>query len=157
MRTGRSIVAAELKRDGARFFLLLDSDRDGEIEPVEMGRYEQEIAPEIRLGLDRLTPRERRRMRRIAQREDANAQARVGGGGKRRAGHWDLQGAGRFGLINIPQPVMDADSDLNRGVSMAEFAAAAARRFPLLDTDHDGKLIRAELLALLPDLERMRR
>src|SRR5688500_11262195 len=61
-----AILSAELKRDAARFFLLLDSDRDGEIEPVEMGRYEQEIAPEIRLGLDRVTKRERRMTRRVA-------------------------------------------------------------------------------------------
>ena len=146
-----SLVSAELKRDGARFFLLLDSDRDGEIEPEEMARYEYEIAPEIQLGRDRLTERQRRRLWRNEQRrEEARGGAALVGG--RRPARAGLEGAGRFGLLNIPQPVMGADADLNRGVSAAEFAAAAGRRFPLLDTDHDGRLTRPELLALLPRL-----
>ena len=62
-------------------------------------------------------------------------------------------GAGRFGLLTMPQPVMGADSDLNRGVSAAEFATAAGVRFLLLDTDRDGRLARPELLAQLPKID----
>jgi EF hand domain-containing protein len=145
-----TLTAAELERDGARFFATLDVDGDGEIEPVEINRYEREIAPEIQLGTERLTPRERRRIRRSEiEREEAAASGRVYGG-SRYGEPSGLEGAGRFGLINIPEPVMDADADLNRGVSRAEFAAAAGRRFLLLDGDKDGRLTRAELIGLLP-------
>ena len=64
-----------------------------------------------------------------------------------------LKGAGRFGLLNIPEPVMSADGDLNRGISAAEFQNAATSRFVLLDTDHNGTLSLDELqtqLAALP-------
>jgi hypothetical protein len=45
----------------------------------------------------------------------------------------------------VPQPVIAADFDMNRGVSRGEFAQAAAQRFALLDRDGDGRLARAEL------------
>jgi Ca2+-binding EF-hand superfamily protein len=57
--------------------------------------------------------------------------------------------------------VAAADSDLNRGVSREEFRKAAGARFLLLDTDHDGRVSRAEIEALMPRLsekeERRRR
>ena len=154
-----ALGADEMRRDAARFFALLETDKDGEIDPPEMTRYESEIAPEIQLGRGPMTRREIVRMRRDD--EDAAARGSVlagsryirGGGGDRYRGHEDLEGAGRFGLINIPQPVMGADSDLNRGVSAAEFASAAGARFLLLDTDRNGKLTRPELLALLPRID----
>jgi EF hand domain-containing protein len=150
-----ALIPAELARDAARFFATLDSDGDGELGPTEISRYEREIAPEIQLGTGGpTTPRMRRMMRR--QSEDSGGGS-IGGrrfeAGTRRERGLGLQGAGRFGLLNIPEPVMDADADLNRGVSRREFAAAANRRFPLLDTNRDGRLDRAELTALLPRQE----
>jgi hypothetical protein len=59
-------------------------------------------------------------------------------------------GAGRFGLLNIPEPVSGADTNLNRGVSLAEFQTASTQRFILLDTNHDGKLELGELEERLP-------
>jgi hypothetical protein len=50
------------------------------------------------------------------------------------------QGAARYGLLDIPQPVAAADLDLNRGVSRVEFQQAAIYRFGLLDTAHRGAL-----------------
>ena len=153
-----ALSADEMRRDAARFYALLETDTDGEIEPSEMTRYESEIAPEIQLGRGPMTRREILRMRRDDE-EAGRPQGGVLTGPKRiRGGNVfgdveDREGAGRFGLINMPQPVMDADSDLNRGVSAAEFAAAAGRRFLLLDTDKDGRLARPELLALLPRLD----
>jgi hypothetical protein len=41
--------------------------------------------------------------------------------------------------------VISADADLNRGVSLREFVAAAGQRFVMLDTNHDGRLTRDEL------------
>jgi Ca2+-binding EF-hand superfamily protein len=162
-----ALGADELRRDAARFFALLEMDKDGEIEPAEMTRYESEIAPEIQLGRGPMTRREIMRMRRDDEQALGAPQGGILAGPHRiRGGNAygdveDREGAGRFGLINMPQPVMDADSDLNRGVSAAEFATAAGRRFLLLDTDKDGKLARAELVAQLPRidprLERRRR
>jgi hypothetical protein len=156
----------EVRRDAARFFATLETDKDGEIEPAEMTRYESEIAPEIQLGRGPMSRREIVRMRRDDEAAGAPQTGILNGPRRIRGGDvfgdvQDLEGAGRFGLINMPQPVMGADADINRGVSAAEFAAAAGQRFLLLDTDRDGKLGRAELLALLPKmdprLERRRR
>lgn len=127
----RALTLAELRDDAARFFVLIDADRDGELEMAEIGRYENEIAPEVQLGL----------------------QMRATGIGDWRGGRQrrilvygkGLDGAGRFSFLNIPHPVMAADIDMNRGVSREEFAVAAAERFGLLDKDRDGRLTRAEL------------
>ena len=156
----------ELRRDAARFFATLETDKDGEIEPVEMTRYESEVAPEIQLGRGPMSRREIVRMRRDDEAVGAPQTGVLSGPRRIRGGDvfgdvQNLEGAGRFGLLNMPQPVMGADADLNRGVSAAEFAAAAGQRFVMLDRDKDGKLARAELLAQLPKidprLERRRR
>ena len=53
----------------------------------------------------------------------------------------------RFGLIPILHPIMAADDDLNRGVSVAEFDHAARSRFNILDEQHVGRLTLAQLEA----------
>ena len=53
----------------------------------------------------------------------------------------------RFGLIPIRHPIMAADDDLNRGVSVAEFDHAATSRFNLLDEHHVGRLTLEQLEA----------
>jgi hypothetical protein len=143
-RDGDAVLTlAEMSDDAARFFVRLDSDRDGELEMAEIARYENEIAPEVQVGL----------------------QMRSTGVGDWRGGRQrkvvlherGLDGAGRYSFLNIPHPVMAADSDMNRGVSSAEFAQAAAERFGQLDRDRDGRLARAELPPLpQPRLRRPR-
>jgi Ca2+-binding EF-hand superfamily protein len=54
-------------------------------------------------------------------------------------------GAGRYGLLEIPEPVASADADFNRGVSAEEFRQAAIARFQLLDINHTGRLTLAQL------------
>jgi hypothetical protein len=63
-----------------------------------------------------------------------------------------LQGAARYSLLNIPEPVAAADTDFNRGVSREEFRQAALARFQLLDGGHQGRLTLAQLEALLPSV-----
>jgi Ca2+-binding EF-hand superfamily protein len=75
--------------------------------------------------------------------------SRGGGGGSRGGGGDDEASAGRFGLLQIPEPVASADADFNRGVSLAEFQRAAIQRFALLDVEHSGRLT-------LPELESIR-
>lgn len=45
-----ALTAAEMQQDAARFFVTLDVRRDGEIDPEDVDRYENEIAPEIGAG-----------------------------------------------------------------------------------------------------------
>lgn len=145
-----ALSRAEMEADSARFFATLDTDGDGEIDPAELARYENAVAPEVQLGLQ--------------------MGSRFGGGGgwsagRRREGPWGdgrqrtegrrsrgrgdyaagLEGAGRYAFLNIPEPVISADRDLNRGVSRAEFMKAAGDRFLMLDSNGDGRLLRAEL------------
>ncbi|HEX6374917.1 MAG TPA: EF-hand domain-containing protein [Allosphingosinicella sp.] len=128
-----ALSLAELRHDAVRFFAALDRDGDGEIGPVEITRYENEVAPEVQLGLQ--------------MRSTGFGDWRGPGSRRRRIAVFDkgLEGAGRYAFLNIPQPVIAADLDMNRGVSRDEFARAAGQRFALLDTDQDGRLVRAEL------------
>lgn len=155
-----AITLVEMQADAARFFATLDTNQDGEIDPAELTRYETEIAPEVQVGMQ------------MGERGGfgrgwggggrGGGWGGHGGGGRHRGGgegggerrgpqggfEEGLEGAGRYSFINIPEPVISADADLNRGVSKAEFVAAAAKRFLMLDTDHDGRLTRVELPAL---------
>ena len=126
-----ALAAAELSEDAARFFALLDGDRDGELEMAEIARYENDIAREVQVGLQ--------------MRSSGVGDWR--GGRRKRVPVYErgVLGAGRYGFLNIPHPVIAADYDMNRGVSRGEFAQAAAERFAKLDRDRDGRIVRAEL------------
>ena len=161
-----AITLPEMQADAARFHALLDVNHDGEIDPEELARYENEIAPEVQVGMQM---HERGGFGRggfgggggwggghrgggEGHRGGGGGSEAGGGGGAREGragpnGGFDegLEGAGRYSFINIPEPVISADADLNRGVSRAEFVAAAGRRFVMLDTNHDGRLTRDEL------------
>jgi hypothetical protein len=63
-----------------------------------------------------------------------------------------LQGAARYGLLNMPEPVAAADVDFNRAISLDEFRQAAIARFQLLDTTRQHKLTLAQLEAMRPSL-----
>jgi len=139
----RALTLAELRSDSARFFALLDTDRDGELEMTEIARYENEIAPEVQVGLQ---------MR-------STGVGDWGGDRRRRVLVYEkgVDGAARFSFLKIPHPVMAADADMNRGVSRDEFFQAADERFALLDKDRDGRIVRAELPLLpQPRLRRVR-
>ncbi|HEX8839700.1 MAG TPA: hypothetical protein VF750_04440 [Sphingomicrobium sp.] len=141
------ITIDEMQGDASRFFAVLDVNKDGEIDPDEITRYENEIAPEVRSG---------EHFALALDGSDANAGAERGS--RRRGprpglfrGAEDVhQGAGRYGLLDLPEPVVSADSDFNRGVSLAEFRRAAQQRFLALDLDHHGYLTLAELERIRP-------
>jgi hypothetical protein len=148
-----SLSLLEFAQDSTRFFGTLDTDHDGRIGFDEIHRYEWVVAPEIQVGWSPM-------IRRAGKSVDAGP-----GSGIAQAGSADddgsqgpapddplsgLEGAGRFGLLNIPEPVIGADSDIDHIVTTGEFASAASRRFQLLDTNQDRKLELAELEALRP-------
>jgi Ca2+-binding EF-hand superfamily protein len=151
-RNGDGVLTAdEMRADAERFFATLDSDADGQIDPDELAHYEYEIAPDIQV----MSPRRRApgeaapaSRRGSALERDASGRHRerleveqLGLGGA-------LQGAARYGLLNMPEPVAAADTDFNRAITLEEFRLAADRRFQLLDTAHDGKLTLAPLEAI---------
>ena len=140
------LTADEMQADAERFFATLDTDHDGEIDPEELAHYEYDVAPDIQvMSRTRHSPNDPipaagrrsdesdegnvKSRRRRGQEEDA--QLAIGGG---------LQGGARYSLLNIPEPVAAADTDFNRGISLAEFKQAAAARFDLLDSTHEGRL-----------------
>lgn len=115
----------EMQSDAERFFATLDVGHDGEIDPDDITRYEQAVAPEV-----------------ISGGSFGLTEASTQGGGRKffRGSEDQHQGAGRFGLLDLPEPVVSADSNFNRGVSVTEFRQAAAQRFLALDLDHHGYL-----------------
>jgi len=142
------LTLQEMQADADRFFALLDVNHDGEIDPDEISRYETQVAPEIQSGHFGFASFD----------TDSESGARGGRGDRRgsrekpgffRGGEDQHQGAGRYGLLDLPEPVVSADADFNRGVSRAEFQAAAGQRFLALDMDHKGYLT-------LPILETIR-
>jgi Ca2+-binding EF-hand superfamily protein len=136
------VTLDEMQKDAERFFATLDTNHDGEIDPDEITHYETAVAPEIstsHLGL-------------------ASYGDEGGGGGRRHHGRgWSdggaddgHQGGARYGLLDLPEPVVSADTNFNRGVSRTEFQQAATQRFVALDVDHQGKLALAVLESLKP-------
>ena len=126
------LTLAEMVADADRFFTRLDEQGDGAIDPQDVIRYEWEIAPDVQLA----TP-ERRAPGSPKPPPEAVRRPREAGE--------TLQGAARYALLNLPQPVAAADSDFNRSITRAEFRAAATARFALLDPARSGALDLAAL------------
>jgi Ca2+-binding EF-hand superfamily protein len=145
------LTADEMQADAERFFAALDSNHDGEIDPEELGVYESEIAPEVQVN-----SRWKRSPQEAAEAKPAKDRDR--GDRKRRPiddyvdGYQlhGLQGAARYGLLNIPEPVAGADADFNRGTTLDEFRRAATSRFQLLDSKRAGRLTLQDLEMRLP-------
>jgi len=156
----RWFAGADLNRDGAltsdemladadRFFARLDENHDGQIDPQEIASYEYDVAPDVQVNSqwkrqrgDPAPKQESKPDRPFAERKRED----------RYDGYRDdgLQGAARYGLLNMPQPVASADADFNRLVTLAEFRQAAAYRFTLLDDGKQGRLMLTALEERLP-------
>lgn len=131
-----ALTLDEFRDDAMRWFKVLDRKGDGEIDPADIEYYETVLAPEARGG------------------EFETGGPTMGDDGQVKAADIGstrvLSGLARFNYLGSPEPVTAADSSLNGGVSPVEFMAAAKRRFDLLDTNHDGKITKAELPDLHP-------
>jgi hypothetical protein len=151
------ITPDEMQTDADRFFNRLDSSRDGKIDPDELKVYEWEIAPEIQVNSEwRRTRGEAATVSRQPAEPDRGDERRRDDDhdGYRTDG---LQGAARYALLNIPQPVASADADFNRLITLDEFRQAASERFKLLDGDRLGRLTLPELEARQPARPKGRR
>ena len=156
-RNGDGILTAdEMRADAARYFAILDADHDGEIDPDELRVYEQDIATEVQVNSRWKRPREDVPASAPAEapkRPEHHSRRGPGGFGDNGIDGYQmygLQGAARYGLLNIPEPVAGADADFDRSITLDEFERAAARRFQILDTKQAGRLALQDLEARLP-------
>ena len=147
------LTADEMQADAERFFARLDSNHDSQIDPDEIRTYEWEIAPDVQVNSNW----KRRRGEAPIQATEPSTDLPSGDwtrkrGEDRHDGYKadGLQGAARYGLLNIPQPVASADADFNRLVTLTEFRQAASYRFRLLDGHGLGRITLPELEARLP-------
>ena len=145
----------EMEADAERFFARLDDNHDGQIDPDELANYEYEIAPDIQvMSRTKRVPGQpapvvksdpeddqfaEHSHRKRGRGDEVDASLGIGGA---------LQGAARYGLLNMPEPVAAADTDFNRSITLEEFQAAAVARFQLLDTAHQGRITLAQLEAM---------
>jgi hypothetical protein len=144
-----ALTLAELQADAARFFRVLDTNADGVVDSSEIQAYENNIAPEIAANdFDRPRAagggtRGGRRGGGMGRGGRGGHRARGGGGGgPDDGGHGmtALEGASRYALINEPEPVANADANLDSKITMGEWRAATARRFDQLDKAKTGRL-----------------
>jgi hypothetical protein len=138
------LTTEEMQQDADRFFAFLDANHDAEIDPDELTHYEEVIAPEVQTGehFDReLLESGERQGGGEGRNGGGHHRGGRGGGGFVRSLDTDKhQGAARYGLLDLPEPVVSADTDFNRGVSLNEFRLAAQQRFLALDVDRKGYL-----------------
>ncbi|KPF64173.1 hypothetical protein IP88_13875 [alpha proteobacterium AAP81b] len=131
-----ALTLAEFRADARAWFGRLDGNRDGRIDAEEVRLYEvmlrRAAAGSGRPGRPR-GPRVKSTGTLVGAAAGDAAYADI------------LQGAARFGLLNIPQPVAAADADFDRSITPAEFDAAARRRFAMLDPDDTGAVSRKDL------------
>jgi len=145
-----SLTLDEMQLDADRFFAALDTSHDGEIDPDEITHYENVIAPQVRTSFGAYSGGGG------GDRSAAGGEHRGhhrGGGGRwsaPRGGDNEQQGAARFDLLGLPEPVTAADTDLSRGITREEFRKAAQLRFQALDVDRRGLLTLAVLETLHP-------
>jgi hypothetical protein len=145
------LTADEMQADADRFFTRLDGNRDGQIDPQEITTYEYETAPDVQVNSQWKRPRGE-----IAAKPESDRDRPAWDSSRKREDRYDgyrtdgLQGAARYGLLNIPQPVASADADFNRLITLTEFRQAASYRFKLLDNHGQGRITLPELEARLP-------
>ncbi|MFL6753930.1 MAG: EF-hand domain-containing protein [Sphingomicrobium sp.] len=148
----------EMVGDAERFFAKLDDNHDGEIDPDELAQYEWDIAPDIQvMAKTRRMPGEPNATRKEGVGEEPNGDGEHRSRRDRGRDNLEpggLQGASRYAILNIPEPVAAADTDFNRGISIAEFRQAAINRFHLLDGNRAGNLVLTQLQALRPVLSK---
>ncbi|WP_293969340.1 hypothetical protein [Sphingomonas sp.] len=130
----RRVTREEFLADAMRFFAIVDSDHDGVIGPIELLHYETEIAPETM----------------VTSTWGDMSKMKVDSDGNITAPPYPTRlGAGRYSWVAAPEPIIAADTNMDRGVTKLEFQIAAMARFKALDRNGDGALVRAELPRLV--------
>lgn len=137
------LTRAEFRRDFMTYFAVLDVNHDGVVDAHEITRYEEELVPEVRVGFG--SGPEFRQLSGSDGPDGGDSAGEEAPAQSKRALPDLPRGGGRYSLINAPEPVVACDIDLNRRVTSSEYAAAADRRFSLLDPNEVGYLTLATL------------
>ena len=143
------LTEEEMRADAVRFFQTLDANNDREIDPEELVVYETQVAPEVQVNSRWKRNRQSASQSKPEARKDGEERWRADANVDGYQVH-GLQGAARYGLLNIPQPVASADADFDRGTTLVEFQRAATERFKLLDSKRTGRILLADLETRLP-------
>jgi Ca2+-binding EF-hand superfamily protein len=146
-----SLSPDEMRLDADRFFATLDTDHDGEIDPDELKQYEWEVAPDIQVMSRTRPPPGLPKTRPSDSQGQPSGHWRTGAGADGDMGsHYShgLQGAARYAVLNLPEPVAAADINFDRSITLTEFRQAAAERFQLLDGSRAGNLNLSQLQSL---------
>lgn len=131
------LTEVEFDADFMRYFNSLDLDHDGVVDSTELERYEQST-PELHTGAFAVDSYD------AGGGEDENGEKRARSLGSYMGAN-SPQGAGRFDLLRIPEPVASMDVTLKGRVNRQEAQDAAEYRFSLLDDQHRGYLALADL------------
>ena len=137
------LTRAEFRADATAFFKVLDENHDGVIDGFEVNDYEQNVAPEI-IGAYSSASGEPGRRRRPGGSGLGPAPGGKPAGASAGASAV-LQGAAVYSLLNEPEPVTATDLNLDGHITLAEFLAAADKRFDKLDLKGLGYLTLADL------------
>lgn len=124
------VTLEEFKADAFKFFATLDVDKSDDIDPKEIEHYEEYVAPEVKV---------------TNSWGDPNKGKMDNDGNYTPPPYPERIGAGRIAWLAIPEPIIYADTNFDRGVDKREFNAAAEKRFKMLDRNGDGALTRGEL------------
>ena len=137
----KRLSKAEFLADADAFFDKLDADKDGKVVSPEVTAMQAKLAPEEIEAYgtleDLVGVEESLRREQIAANDALTESERKGALAR-------PYGAQAFGLMNIIEPVMSADIDVNRRVTREEFRETAEKRFDRLDLNLDGFFTLAE-------------
>lgn len=143
------IARTEFAADHDRFFTIADANKNDVIAGPDITVYEYRTVPEI-LGPDLPQRRPTVRSGRPGYDDGSGQRGEVDGRPAKLKAPEYRTGAGRFSLLNEPQPLRAGDADMDFQVTREEWAAAAKRRFDRLDANKDDALTIEELEPRLP-------
>ena len=144
-----AVSLREMLEDGSRFFKTLDVDGNGVISPIEMTRYETDVAP-ARVRFDGgLRPFRSADKSDNLRRRTSDDGLPSEGRGRRSSRDGSERLFRDLEFLEVPQPVMMADADFDQRVSADEFSKTASKRFSRNDKNKDGYLQLSELTPFL--------
>ncbi len=134
------LTLAEFIADGERYFHLLDSSRNNQLEATEIDAWEAAILAPItpRPGLRNGAPPPE--VGKPAEARPIQMPPSAAAPRRKRADPERPRGAGLYGIINIRHPIKAADQDMNARVTAEEWRKILVSRFALLDKGNLGYL-----------------